>query len=189
MGKGESIIPIERIERSIYLVRGVKVMFDSDLAGLYGVETKALNRAVRRNTERFPADFMFQLTRQEVVNLRCQIGTSSSRYGGRRYLPLVFTEQGVAMLSSVLNSPRAVQVNIAIIRVFVHLRQFLATHAEIGRKLQDHDKQIHALFEVLHQLLNPSAPPRKQIGFHVRERRAKYQVKRTNRLHPRGIRQ
>ena len=127
MNKGAELIPVERIQNYIFLIRGEKVMLDSHLAELYGVETKALNRAVRRNADRFPDDFMFQLLNEELENLRCQIGTSSLEYGGRRYQPYVFTEQGVAMLSSVLRSKRAVQVNVAIMRAFVSLRRLLAT--------------------------------------------------------------
>ena len=119
------LVPVERVERLIHLARGEKVLLDADLATLYGVETKVLNRAVKRNRSRFPQDFMFQLTAEEAANLRCQIGTSSSGYGGRRYLPYVFTEQGVAMLSNVLRSERAVQVNVAIMRTFVNLRRVL----------------------------------------------------------------
>src|SRR5712671_5834711 len=123
-----SLIPMERIERAILLIRGEKVMLDSDLAELYGVETGALNRAVKRNVNRFPLDFMFQLTPKEAENLKCQFGISSSSYGGRRRsFPYAFTEQGVAMLSSVLNSERAVAVNIGIMRAFVKLRQMLAS--------------------------------------------------------------
>ena len=122
------LIPSERIEKTIYLIRGEKLMLDRDLALLYEVETKVLNRAVKRNLQRFPLDFMFQLTPEEAENLRCQIGTSSFRHGGRRYLPYVFTEQGVAMLSTVLNSERAILVNIEIMRTFVKLRQMLASN-------------------------------------------------------------
>ena len=176
MSKDSNIIPAERIERHIYLIHGQKVMLDCDLAGLYEIPTKALKQAARRNADRFPSDFMFQLTRQEVTNLRSQIVTSSLTWGGHRYLPLVFSEQGVAMLSSVLHSPRAVQVNIAIMRVFVHLRKLLADHAEVARKLQEHDAQIQTLFDVVRRLLNPPTASPKQIGFHVRERRATYRV-------------
>jgi len=146
----ELILP-ERIERKIYLIRGQKVMIDSHLASLYGVKTKYLLRAVKRNRMRFPCDFAFQLNRSEFRNLRCQFGTSSL-WGGRRYLPYVFTEQGVAMLSSVLNSPRAIQVNIAIMRVFVRLREILSTHRELAHKLRlletridKHDHQIQSI--------------------------------------------
>src|SRR5438105_4240243 len=129
------VMPLERIEHAILLIRGQKVMIDRDLAALYGVETKNLNKAVRRNLDRFPSDFMFQLTAEETKNLKFQIGTSSSGYGGRRYLPYVFTEQGVAMLSSVLRSRQAVQVNVAIMRAFVRLRETLALHKDLARKL------------------------------------------------------
>lgn len=130
-----SLIPTERIEIAIYLIRGEKVMLDRDLALLYEVETKMLNRAVKRNLKRFPSDFMFQLTADESDGLRYQIGTSKKGRGGRRYLPYVFTEQGVAMLSSVLNSERALLVNVEIIRAFVKLRQMLASNAEFSRRL------------------------------------------------------
>ena len=166
-------IPAERIERRILLVRGHKVMLDKDLADLYGVETKLLNRAVRRNLHRFPDDFMFQLTKEEFDNLRRQIGTSSE-WGGRRYPPYAFTEQGVAMLSSVLNSPRAVQVNIAIMRTFVRLRQMLASHDDLARKLaaleKKYDAQFKAVFDAIRQLMAPKTPPkRRQIGFKKRD--------------------
>jgi phage regulator Rha-like protein len=131
MKKDLSLVPIEIIERKIYLIRGIKVMLDSDLAKLYEIETKFFNRAIKRNKDRFPSDFMFQLTEKESKNLRFQIGTSGSNYGGRRYLPYVFTEHGVAMLSSVLNSKRAVKVNIAIVRAFIRLRELLATHKDL----------------------------------------------------------
>ena len=121
----------------IYLIRAQKVMLDSDLADLYGVETKILKRAVKRNHERFPEDFMFQLNNQELIRLRCQNGTSKMGHGGSRYLPYAFTEQGVAMLSGVLTSPRAIKVNIAIMRAFVRLREVLASHKELARKLEE----------------------------------------------------
>ncbi|MCP4550409.1 MAG: ORF6N domain-containing protein [bacterium] len=135
MAKTDSLIPIERIVSQIYLIRGEKVMLDSDLAVLYGVETKSLNKAVTRNRRRFPDDFMFRLTREEWDALRFQIGTSNEGRGGRRYLPRVFTEQGVAMLSSVLRSDRAADVNVAIMRTFVRLRQAIATNEELARKV------------------------------------------------------
>ena len=164
----QALIPAEVIEHRIYLLRNHKVMLDHDLAQLYGVETKALNRAVKRNRTRFPGDFMFQLTPKETQNLRYQIVTS--RWGGRRYLPYAFTEQGVAMLSSVLKSKRAIQVNIAIVRTFVRLRQILATHKELARKLEEleqkYDAQFKEVFEVIQQLMEPSAEPeRPPIGF------------------------
>jgi hypothetical protein len=163
------LIPRERIERCIYLIRGQKVMLDNDLADLYGVETKALNRAVKRNLERFPEDFMFQLTPEEAENLRCHFGTSSLDWGGRRYLPYAFTEQGVAMLSSVLRSRRAALVNVAIMRAFVKLRQMLASHRGLARQLEalekKYDVQFKVVFDVLRELMRPAAPARKPIGF------------------------
>jgi hypothetical protein len=164
------------IAGKIRLIRGKKVIFDSDLAALYGVETKQLKRAVKRNIERFPEDFMFELTREESDNLRCQIGTSS--WGGKRYLPYAFTEQGVAMLSSVLNSKRAIQVNIAIMRVFVAIKEMLLAHKEsllkinkleqrIERKFDKYDKDIELIFSAIQQLLVEKEKPKRQIGFHV----------------------
>jgi hypothetical protein len=162
--------PVELIERRIYVIRDQKVMLDSDLAELYDVATKNLNKAVRRNIERFPPDFMFQLTDQEVTNLRFQIGTSNGGRGGSRYLPLAFTEQGVAMLSSVLNSPRAIATNIEIMRAFMHMREMLssnkAMHAELEkleRKVASHDQAIVGIFKTLHQLTNPQRT--NAIGF------------------------
>ena len=181
MDEKEISIPRERIEKSIMLIRGKKVLMDRDLAELYGVETAQLKRAVRRNIERFPVDFMFELTKQELENWRCQFGTSNSEKLGLRYNPMVFTKQGVAMLSSVLRSKRAIEVNIAIMRAFVKLRELLATHKELARKLQDleqqlkgHDEQIQTIFEVIQQLLTPPEQPRKKIGFEVKEPRATY---------------
>ena len=145
-------------------------MLDSDLAELYEVETKTLNRAVRRNLGRFPDDFMFQLTVEETKNLKYQIGTSSSDYGGRRKPALVFTEHGVAMLSSVLRSERAVQVNITIMRAFSRLRELMATHADLARKLEDleqkYDRQFKVIFDAIRELMSPaSESPRERIGF------------------------
>ena len=178
-------ILIERVGRKILLIRGHKVMLDSDLASLYGVTTKRLNEQVRRNMSRFPSDFMFQLVPKEakslrsqaaILNLRSQFATSSSGYGGRRYLPYVFTEQGVAMLSSVLNSERAIQVNIVIMRVFVKLKQVLTTHrtlarklAELERRLEGHDQHIQSLFDAIRQLMITPEPSRRRIGFHREE--------------------
>src|ERR1700733_2315483 len=137
MKKLPGFLPLERITNSIYLIRDQKVILDSDLAQLYGVETGVLNKAVKRNAGRFPKDFMFQLTLQEVANLRFQFGISSLAHGGRRFRPFAFTEQGVAMLSSVLNSERAVQVNIAIMRAFIKLREVLATNQDLARKFAE----------------------------------------------------
>jgi hypothetical protein len=180
-----TIIPAERIERAILLIRGQKVMLDRDLAALYGVAPGALNRAVKRNLGRFPTDFMFQLTSEEAQNLRCQTGISSLGHGGRRYLPYAFTEQGVAMLSSVLHSKQAVQVNVAIMRAFVRLRETLALHKELARQLAElekriegHDTAIRSLFEAIRQLMAPApAPPKPEIGFHVKEEPVPYRAK------------
>lgn len=163
------LISIEKIEKAIYLIRGEKVMLDRDLAHLYEVATKTLNRAVKRNLHRFPLDFMFQLTEEEAENLRYQIGTSSLRHGGRRYLPYVFTEQGVAMLSSVLNSERAISVNIEIMRAFVKLRQLLASNTELARRLDQleskYDRQFKIVFDAIRQLMVKPVGDRKEIGF------------------------
>jgi len=159
------------IERRIYFIRGQKVMIDNDLADLYRVTTGTFNQAVRRNMARFPADFMFQLTADEAEILRSQIVISS--WGGRRYLPFVFTEQGVAMLSSVLKSDRAIQVNIAIMRAFVKLREILATHKELALRLEvlekkflKHDGDIRDVFEAIRALL-AAAPAKGSFGYHV----------------------
>ena len=137
----KDLVPVERIVKCIYLIREKKVMMDRDLAELYGVETAQLKRAVKRNIERFPDDFMFELTKQELEDWRCQFGTSNRVKMGLRYLPMVFTEQGVAMLSSVLRSKRAVRVNIQIMRAFTQLRQMLSTHKDLKRKIEDMEKK------------------------------------------------
>lgn len=161
----KDLIPKESLMNKILLLRRRKVMLDSDLAQLYGVETKILNRAVRRNIERFPSDFMFQLNKEEYENLRFQFGTSS--WGGRRYPPLAFTEQGIAMLSSVLHSERAIKVNITIMRAFVKLRELLKTNEELNRKLEKiekkYDKQFKIVFQVLQQLMEKPVKKRKEI--------------------------
>lgn len=159
-----SMIPIERIARAIYLIRGEKVMLDQDIAAIYSVPTKVLNQAVTRHHERFREDFMFQLSKEEFDHLRSQTVTSS-QWGGRRYPPRVFTEQGVAMLSSVLQSQQAIQINIAIIRTFVRMREVLATHKDLARKVEKHDKEIAALYEYLHQLLEPPKSSTRKIGY------------------------
>jgi hypothetical protein len=162
--KPAPIIPVERIASRIYRIRGENVMLDADLAELYGVPTKRLNEQVTRNLERFPPDFLFELTAEEFDDLRSQIATSS--WGGRRYLPRAFTEQGVAMLSSVLRSKPAVQVNVAIVRTFVRLRRLLHANEQLARKVAEHDQQIAVLFEHVRTLLEPSEPPDKpRIGF------------------------
>ena len=164
------LIPAETIEGKILLIRGQKVMLDRDLARLYGVPTKSLNLAVKRNSDRFPEDFMFQLSKEEDENLRFQFETS--KRGGRRYLPYAFTEQGVAMLSSVLRSGRAVQVNIAIMRVFVKLKEMIATHKELAHRLtllekrmEKKDEEIHAVFQLIRELMAPPEKPKGRIGF------------------------
>ena len=171
-----NVVPIETIEKKIFLIRNKKVTLDSDIAGLYGTETKVLNKAVSRNKNRFPEDFMFQLSNEEWISLRSYSGTSKRGRGGRRYLPYAFTEQGIAMLSSVLNSKRAVQVNIQIMRAFVKLREILSTHKELAQKLKElelkidsHDEQIQAVFEVINQLLTPPDNPKRKIGFTIEE--------------------
>ena len=167
---GRSVVPVERIENAILFIRGQKVMLDADLARLYGVSTKAFNQAMRRNKDRFPPDFAFQLTDQEFHSLRSQFVTSNGR-GGRRYRPYAFTEQGVAMLSSVLQSKRAVQVNIEIMRTFARLRRMLASNEELARKLaaleRKYDAQFKVVFDAIRQLMAPPAPPRRRIGFHA----------------------
>jgi len=163
-GKTQSIIPIERIAAHIYVIRGENVMLDSDLAELYGVETGHLVRAMKRNEDRFPADFSFQLTKEEFEDLKCQIGISS--WGGRRYAPWAFTEHGVAMLSAVLRSKQATQVSLAIVRTFVRLRQMLAANEELARKVAQHDQEIAILFDHVRALLEPPEPKaKKPIGF------------------------
>jgi phage regulator Rha-like protein len=162
-----SIVPFERIAGCIYVIRGYKVMLSHDLAELYGVDTGALTRQVRRNIERFPADFIFQLSKEEFENLKCQIGISS--WGGRRHFPFAFTEQGVAMLSSVLRSRRAVAVNIAIMRTFVKLREILATNSSLRRKIEvierKYDEQFRLVFKILSEMAIPEEKPKKPVGF------------------------
>src|SRR6266849_4862314 len=164
------LIPLEIIERRIYFIRTHKVMLDSDLAELYGVTTKRLNEQVKRNIHRFPADFMFQLNQAESNRLRSQFATSKYGRGGRRYQPYVFTEHGALMLASVLNSEKAIQASIQIVRAFVRLRELLATHQELARKLAEMEKRYNAefkaIFEVIQQLTEPpEEPERKPIGF------------------------
>ena len=171
-------IDLARIERSIRIIRGDKVILDEDLAAMYGVEVKRLNEQVRRNIERFPADFMFQLTNQEFKDLKSQFATSS-QWGGRRTPPYAFSEQGVAMLSSVLHSPRAVKVNIEIMRTFVRLRQMLASHARLAQKLeqleQKYDSQFKIVFDAIRQMMQPEGGEKESIGFKVEEETEMYQ--------------
>jgi hypothetical protein len=196
----KEIIPTEQIALRIRHFRGEKVLLDFDLAALYGVETRALNQAVRRNADRFPADFMFQLSSEETETLSqlvtpsvaghdvsnsSQIVMSSGKYRGKRYRPYAFTEQGVAMLSSVLSSESAVKMNIAIMRAFVQLRRALETNRELARKFSElerridkHDAEIDAILEAIRQLMAPPEKPRREIGFHVREEAARYRTRK-----------
>jgi len=168
--------PRPAIEKRIYIIRGRQVMLDEDLADLYSVETKRLIEQVKRNLERFPDDFMFQLRKDEAAALRSQIATSNAGRGGRRYAPYVFTEQGVAMLSSVLRSKTAIAVNIEIMRAFVELRRIASSYAAIEKRLEqielgmgEHDEQLEQIFGALRQLIAPPSQPKRPIGFRVRE--------------------
>ncbi len=187
MADNRLVIPVERVQKAIYLVRGQKVMLDKDLAQLYGVETRVLNQAVRRNAERFPADFMFKLTRPEVLRISQFVISSDLKFSKNVY---AFTQEGVAMLSGVLRSDRAVQVNIAIMRAFVRLREMLTTNKELARKLAelekritDHDENIRTLFQAIRELMNKPVTPRKQIGFHLKERHSPY-IAKVEKRHP-----
>lgn len=175
------IIPSERIVSKIHHIRKKKVMLDRDLAVLYGVETGQLKRAVRRNIDRFPKDFMFELKKDEYQALRYQIGILEKGKHSK-YLPFAFTEQGVAMLSSVLNSKRAIQVNIQIMRAFTQLRQMLSTHDDLKRKIEDmerkYDQQFKVVFDAIRQLLENENKPKRKIGFEVKEKKALYGKKR-----------
>jgi hypothetical protein len=175
-----SLVPVERIESAILVLRGHKVILDRDLAALYGVTTGNLNKAVNRNLERFPDDFMLQLTEEEFSNLIFHFGTSS--WGGTRKHPRAFTEQGVAMLSSVLRSPRAAQVNIEIMRAFVRLREMIATNRDLARRLDElekrYDVQFRGVFDALRQLMAPPAKSQRSIGFRVEEGRTRYGMSR-----------
>ena len=176
---------IGNVERAIYLIRGQRVMLDSDLAAIYQVTTKRLNQQFTRNRKRFPVDFAFRVTAGEFTNLRSQIATSNGR-GGRRYLPWVFTEHGAIMLASVLNSDVAVQASVRVVRAFVRLREIVASNAQLATKLAEleqrldsHDEAIVNLFATLKRLLEPPEPKKKrEIGFHVRERSARYRMKK-----------
>ena len=199
----KEIIPIERIAQASFVICDQKVMLDYDLAALYGVEARALNQAVKRNANRFPVDFMFRLPGEEMESVSqfvipkvsqredrkgpnsSQIVVSSRKYRDKCYRPYAFTEQDVAMLSSVLNSERAVKVNIAIMRAFVKLRQTLETNRELAQKFADlerrvgkHDEEISAILEAIRQLMGPPEEPGREIGFHVRERTARYKTRR-----------
>ena len=157
------------ISEKIYLIRGEKVLLDYDLALLYSIGTKRLKEAVRRNIKRFPADFMFQLTKEEITNLRTHFASSS--WGGQRYQPFAFTEQGVAMLSGILNSDRAIQVNIAIMRAFVQMRRLLESNKELAAKIREleskYDEQFNIVFEAIRQLIRQENEPRNPVGFRI----------------------
>ncbi len=180
----KEIVPAEQIARNIIVFRDQKVMLAQQLAELYGVPVKALNQAVKRHSDRFPSDFTFQLTADEFDNLKSQIVTSS--WGGvRRALPYAFTEQGVAMLSSVLRSERAAKVNIAIMRAFVKLREVLETNSALAKKFVElekrigkHDKEIGAIIEAIRQLMAPPEKPKREIGFHIREKAPRYRARK-----------
>ena len=185
----QTVVPLEIIQSRIYFVRGRKIMFDSDLAKLYGVLTSQLTRQVRRNIERFPEDFMIELTQEELHNLMCQFGTSS--WGGTRKLPLAFTEQGIAMLSGVLHSPRAIHVNIQIMRTFTKLREIMLSHKDLARKIEDlerkyteHDKKFLLVFEAIKRLLQDKEEPLKPkepFGFQIPRAREKVEGKNKGR--------
>lgn len=174
------LIPAPAIEKRIFVIRDRQVMLDEELADLYGVETRRLVEQVKRNAERVPDDFMFQLSSEETAALRSQIAISNIGRGGRRYAPYVFTEQGVAMLSSVLKSKRAIGVNIAIMRAFVELRRIAGSYKALQERLEDleremtgrldqHDEQLEQIFKALHQLISPPSPPKRPVGFRVRD--------------------
>jgi hypothetical protein len=195
---------IANLQGAIHLIRGHRVMLDSDLAMIYGVTTKRLNEQLKRNRARFPADFAFQLTVQEFRNLKSQVATSSLRsqfvtsssHGGKRKLPWVFTEHGALMLASVLNSAIAVQASVRVVRAFVRLREMVAANAQLAAKLKElerrfdsHDEAIANLFAALKQLLEPTdAPKRREIGFHVREEGVRYRVRKAPRIKNRNSR-
>jgi hypothetical protein len=171
----ESLIPIEVIEKKIFLIRGQKVMLDKDLADLYAVETRVLNQAVQRNIKRFPEDFMFSLTREEIMRISQIVISSDIKYSKR---VRVFTEQGVAMLSGILNSNRAIEANIQIMRAFVKLREMIASNKDLSRRLDDlekkYDSQFKVVFEAIRQLMTPPVSKKRKIGFHLKEKQARY---------------
>lgn len=179
--KDNQIIPVEVIENKILLIHGQKIILDFHLAELYGVETKILNKAVSRNLDRFPSDFMFRLTKEEWESLRFHFGTSNKGRGGRRYLPFAFTEHGALMLASILQSPTAVKASIYVVRAFVKIREILSTHKELAQKRKDlelkletHDEQITSIIEAINQLLTPPQESKKKMEFEVKEKRISY---------------
>ncbi|MCA1657885.1 MAG: ORF6N domain-containing protein [Verrucomicrobiaceae bacterium] len=185
MPKSSPPAQLDKVESTIYLVRGQRVMLDADLAVIYGTSTMRLNEQFRRNRKRFPKDFAFQLTREEFTNLISQIAISKKGRGGRRKLPWVFTEHGAIMLASVLNSEVAIQASVRVVRASIRLREMVAANAqlssklaELERRLDSHDEAIVDLFAALKRLLEPEAKPKREIGFHVRERGARYRAKK-----------
>jgi hypothetical protein len=174
------LVTAETIESRIYLIHGFKVIIDSDLAELYGVTTKRLNEQVRRNADRFPSDFMFRLSKSDFEHLRSHFATSSLKHGGRRYLPYAFTEHGALMVASVLDTPRAVKVSIYVVRAFVKLREMIASHKDLVRKLdgieKKYDGQFQIVFEAIRQLMAIEKKPKRKIGFMAKERRATYKT-------------
>lgn len=185
----ESLVPVEVIAQCILVLRGQKVILDHDLARLFGVTTARLNQQVRRNIDRFPEDFMFQVTGTELESLMLQNATSNSRQrGGRRKPPSAFTEHGAVMAATILNSPTAVEASVYVVRAFIRLRELLYTHAELSHKLSElesrvdhHDDDIAMLLEAIHQLLTPpETPPQRRIGYRVREHARRYVVNRRN---------
>lgn len=183
--KTPTALPIPRVESLIFQVGGERVIVDSDLASIYAVTTRRLNEQVRRNFDRFPEDFVFRLTREELTRLKSQNATSSSRHGGRRKLPFVFTEHGAIMAATVLNSSRAVQMSVYVVRAFVQLRRSLAGHKELAQKLQvlerkveSHDVEIHSVIEAIRKLMSLPEKAKRQIGFVVKEKGAKYRARR-----------
>ncbi len=175
----KAAIPMATIEQKILLIRGQKVMLDSDLAELYGVTTKRLNEQVRRNIERFPSDFTFQLSPAEFASLRSHFATLKPGRGQhRKYMPYVFTEHGALMVASVLNTPRAVEVSLYVVRAFVRLRAMIISHTDLARKPDElekkYDGQFHVLFDAIRKLMTVEEKPRRKIGFEVRERRMRY---------------
>ncbi len=178
---------VQRIEEMIFLIRGQRVMLDSDLAKIYGVSTKRFNEQFRRNIERFPKDFAFRLTNQEVANMRSQIATASKR--NIRHVPIAFTEHGALMLGNILNSKTAVEASIRVVRAFVWIREQLAANKELSQKLKElesrvgeHDESIGNLFEAIRQLLNPAEKPQREIGFHIRENSTPYRIRTKKRF-------
>jgi hypothetical protein len=184
MNQPGALIPLERIERSILLIRGEKVMLDADLAEIYGVGTKVLNQAVKRNASRFPQDFMFRLTREELAQMnRSQIVTGSQKHRDPRFSPYAFTEHGALMLANVLNSERAALTSVQVVRAFVRLRQMLASNAELSRQLaaleKKYDAQFKIVFDAIRQLMTPPEIKRREIGFHVKYNEDKPKAKKT----------